>query len=97
MKNASFGLAVGKTQSGIGLVYQKIEICQGQFGFRTEPRHLEPSCGRGFPRKVHSMRRAFMGWMLAARLAGMMAAKKEQIARATDAMVRAEGSQEETP
>ena len=38
-----------------------------------------------------------MGWMLAARLAGMMAAKKEQIARATAAMVRAVGSQEETP
>ncbi len=51
-----------------------------------------PESGRGY-----SMRRAFMGSMPAARLAGMSAAKKEQIASATAAMVRAVGSQEETP
>jgi len=38
-----------------------------------------------------------MGWMLAARLAGIMAAKKEQTASAPAEMPRAAGSQEETP
>jgi hypothetical protein len=45
----------------------------------------------------YSRRRALMGWMLAARFAGMIAARNEQIARATAAMVRAVGSQDETP
>jgi len=45
----------------------------------------------------HSMRRAFMGEMEAARLAGMMAAKKEQMPSAPAATVRAKGSHEETP
>ena len=43
------------------------------------------------------MRSAFMGSMLAARFAGINAAKKEQVAKATAAMVRAVGSHEETP
>jgi len=46
---------------------------------------------------IHSTLRAFMGWMLAARLAGIMAAKKEQTASAPAEMPRAAGSQEETP
>jgi hypothetical protein len=45
----------------------------------------------------HSTRRAWVGEMDAARLAGMMAAKKEQMARAMAEMERARGSQEETP
>jgi hypothetical protein len=45
----------------------------------------------------HSVRRAFMGWMEAARLAGITAAQKEQTASATAAIVRASGSQEGTP
>jgi len=45
----------------------------------------------------YSVRRALMGWMEAARFAGMTAAKKEQMARAAAAMVRAKGSQEGTP
>jgi hypothetical protein len=45
----------------------------------------------------YSVRRALMGWMEAARFAGMMAAKKEQMASAPAATVRANGSQEETP
>ena len=59
---------------------------------------IEP-CLAGNPEsgRDYSMRRAFMGSMPAARLAGMSAAKKEQMARATAAMVRAVGSQEETP
>ena len=48
-------------------------------------------------RPGYSMRRAFMGWMLAARLAGMMAAKNEQIASATAAIVSAAGSHDDTP
>ena len=38
-----------------------------------------------------------MGWIEAARFAGMMAATNEQMARATAARVRAKGSHEETP
>lgn len=45
----------------------------------------------------YSMRSAFIGEMDAARFAGMMAAKNEQIASAPAATVRATGSQEETP
>ena len=45
----------------------------------------------------YSIRRALMGEMEAARLAGMMAAKKEQIASAPAAAVKASGSEEETP
>jgi hypothetical protein len=45
----------------------------------------------------YSVRRAFMGWMEAARFAGMMAATKEQMASATAAIVRASGSQDGTP
>jgi hypothetical protein len=45
----------------------------------------------------YSMRSAFMGSMLAARFAGIRAAKKEQIASETAAIVNAVGSQEETP
>src|SRR5689334_8851015 len=55
---------------------------------------------RAWPAMVvprYSMRRACIGEMEAARLAGMMAAKKEQMARATAAALRASGSQEETP
>ena len=45
----------------------------------------------------YSILSAFIGEMDAARFAGMMAAKKEQIANAPAATVRASGSQEETP
>jgi len=46
---------------------------------------------------VYSILRAFMGEMEAARLAGMAAAKKEQMPSALAATVRAKGSHEETP
>jgi hypothetical protein len=45
----------------------------------------------------YSILSAFMGEMEAARLAGMMAAKKEQIASDIVATLSAGGSQEETP
>jgi hypothetical protein len=45
----------------------------------------------------YSILNAFIGEMDAARFAGMMAAKKEQIASATPATVSASGSHEETP
>jgi hypothetical protein len=45
----------------------------------------------------YSILRASMGEMEAARFAGMMAAKNEQIARAPAATPRASGSHEETP
>jgi hypothetical protein len=45
----------------------------------------------------YSMRSACMGDIDAARLAGMMAAKNEQIASAPAAMPSASGSQDETP
>jgi hypothetical protein len=45
----------------------------------------------------YSMRSACIGEIEAARLAGMMAAKKEQIARAPAAIPNANGSQEVTP
>jgi hypothetical protein len=97
MKNASCGLAIDETQFRIHLVYQKIDFCQGRFRRESGLTCLELTVCVGSPRKVHSMRRAFMGSIPAARLAGMRAAKKEQIAKATAAIVRADGSQEETP
>src|SRR4029077_17312448 len=45
----------------------------------------------------YSVRRAFMGEMDAARRAGMMAAKNAAIASADAAMLRASGSQLDTP
>jgi hypothetical protein len=55
-------------------------------------------CRLGTTSLLHySTRRAWVGEMEAARLAGMMAAKKEQMARATAEMESASGSQEETP
>ena len=48
-------------------------------------------------RMRYSILSAFMGEMEAARLAGMMAAKKEQIASDIVATLNAGGSQEETP
>jgi hypothetical protein len=45
----------------------------------------------------YSILSAFMGEMDAARLAGMMAAKKEQMARAAAATPSANGSHEVTP
>jgi hypothetical protein len=59
---------------------------------RAEARPLQK---RGEVR--YSMRRACMGEMEAARLAGMMAAKNEQTASAPAATVNASGSEEETP
>ncbi len=46
---------------------------------------------------VYSVLSALIGEMLAARLAGMIAAKKAEIASATAAMLNASGSQKETP
>ena len=46
---------------------------------------------------AYSIRSAFIGWMPAARFAGMIAAKNEQIASATAAIVKAVGSQDDTP
>ena len=48
-------------------------------------------------RWLYSILRAFMGWMLAARLAGMTAAKNEQKARETAATDSANGSHELIP
>lgn len=45
----------------------------------------------------HSTRRAAMGEMAAARLAGMTAAKNEHVANATVARVSATGSPDDTP
>jgi hypothetical protein len=45
----------------------------------------------------YSRRRAFMGEIEAARLAGMMAAKKEHVPKAMAAAESAAGSQEATP
>jgi hypothetical protein len=46
---------------------------------------------------AYSVRRAFMGWMEAARLAGIRAATNEQAARAHAARASANGSHEGTP
>ncbi len=46
---------------------------------------------------VYSVLSALIGEMLAARLAGMIAAKKAEIASATAATLNASGSQKETP
>jgi hypothetical protein len=63
---------------------------------RSETRRL-PHSWLGFGRRGYSVRRAFMGWMEAARFAGMSAARREQMAREMAATARASGSQEETP
>ncbi len=55
------------------------------------------ACGVAGARGRYSILRAFMGEMEAARFAGMMAAKNEQIASAPAATLSAKGSQEETP
>ncbi len=64
-------------------------------------RHLGCACGKKDSRRRsklgYSILSARMGEMEAARLAGIMAAKKEQTARAAAATDRASGSQEETP
>jgi hypothetical protein len=49
------------------------------------------------PEARYSVRKAFMGEIDAARLAGIMAAKKAQMASAIAATVSAKGSQLETP
>src|SRR6266446_9389913 len=51
----------------------------------------------GSEARRYSRRRAFIGEIEAARFAGIMAAKNEQMASAPPATVRASGSHDETP
>ncbi len=93
-----------KRQRHIQEMEEKLKQLAGgetQFGFSAScsdelhaPSLRTPAFGQSLP---YSIRNAFMGEMEAARSAGIIAAKKEQVASAMAATVSASGSQVKTP